>query len=324
MRAALVTLVVAAATWTAPTAHAAAGGDFTLRPLRGADVPARERFYIVRTVAPGSRVEDAVVAENLTGEPLELVVEAVDAVITADGAFAPLAPGRRSAAGGWIDVPVAPLRLAPHASTSVPLTIRVPAGAPAGEHFAAVTVRRPAPTPGSGGLAVAERVAVRVYLTVPGPAVPSVPDFAIRRFRFVGTGDAPVFVVEVENLGTTAVEPYGTVALDGPRRLRTELPVLGTVPAGERRTLRFGVPGPLEPGRYRASVTLRPLAGGPSRRATTAFAVAAGRELAAGDRTRTPESARGSPGVAAAVAAVLLALVASLLAARGARRSPRR
>jgi hypothetical protein len=306
-------------------AVAVRGGDFSLRPVRAEDAPPRQRFYIVRTVEPGAQVGDRLVAENLTGAPLDLVVEAVDAVVNADGAFAPLAPGRRSGAGAWIDVPAGTLHLDPHGSATVPIVIRVPPGAAPGEHFAAVTVRRPLRVAGTGGIAVAERVAVRVYLTVGGAAVPAEPAFDIAGFRFTGTGVAPAFDVDVANAGTVAVEPFGAVALDGPRRLRTELPVLGTVPAGERRTLRFALPGTLPPGRYRAALTLRPLAGGTERHATTAFAVAATGERAAVGRAGPPPPRGPAPGAAVAVAAVLLAVAASLLAAAtGRRREGRR
>lgn len=325
MRALLAALAVAGATLAGPPAAlAATGGDFSLRPLRPPDAPARERFYVVRTVEPGGVTEDRVVVENLTAAPLELVVEAVDAVINADGAFAPLAPGRRAATGAWIDVPSAPVRLAPHGSATVPVTIRVPPDAAAGEYFGAVTVRRPFPRPAAGGVAVAERVAVRVYLTVVGRKGFPAPTFTIEQFRFAGTAARPAFVVEVANTGVLAVEPLGTLTLEGPRRARVSLPVLGTVPAGERRTLRFTVPGRLAPGRYRASLVLQPLSGGTSRAAATAFTIPGHREVAAEKESTASAPTPRRPGVAAAVAALLLAVVAASLAVARTRRAERR
>jgi MYXO-CTERM domain-containing protein len=243
----------------APPARAQPSGKptVTLAPVRAADAPARERAYVVKTVRPGQTFTDRLTATNLTDAPLPVVLDAVDAEISADGQFAPAADGVRGAAGGWIGLPRRSMTLPPRSGVQLEATFRVPADATSGDHLAAVTIEKRTPTPVGDGIAVRMRVAVRVYLTVTGGAAAPAARFAISRLEFTGTPAEPGLAVTVSSTGGRLVEPLGAVRLRrGPLGQDADLPVLGTVPAGGERTFAVPLRGPLEPGSYAADLSL--------------------------------------------------------------------
>ncbi|MBW3667672.1 MAG: hypothetical protein KY443_00550 [Actinobacteria bacterium] len=266
----------------APARAAAQSGEFSLRPVRPADAPARERSYIVRTVDVGSVFTDRLEAVNLTDEPLELDVAAVDATVLDDGSFA---PGTAAAAeGAWITVTPSRVRVPAKGTAPVQVRITVPADAALGDHIAAVVAQRAdgGTTPsGQPNVVLRQRVGVRVYLTVRGDE-PLQRAFEVRDLRWVGAPSARAFEVDIANVGGLLVEPVGTLTIErGGLSATTELPVLGTVPVGESRTLRFSAGDTeLEPGAYEATLTLRDINGGPEHQRTVSFTVEGAAELA--------------------------------------------
>lgn len=240
------------------SARAAENGEFSLRPVRPADTPDRERSYVVRTVAPGASFDDRLEARNPTDSPLDLVVEPVDAAVTPDGSFAP--GTTTTAEGGWLRVTPDRLRVPARGSVRVALRVVVPADAAPGDHIAAVVVRK-AEAPSGSGVQVVNRVGVRVYLTVTPPAAPA----PRRAFEFRGlrwTGNR-TFEADVANVGDLLVEPLGTLTIArGDFDTTVDVPVLGTVPPGQVLTLPVRANGALEPGTYEARLRLRLVQGG--------------------------------------------------------------
>lgn len=281
----LAPVLVCLAGLTAPaSARAAQGGEFSLRPVRPADAPARERSYIVRTVDAGSELTDRLEAVNLTDQPMELDLAAVDATVLADGSFA---PGTAAAAEGrWITVTPARVRVPPKGTTPVQVRITVPSDATPGDHIAAVVAQRAdgATTPsGQDNVRLLQRVGVRAYLTVRGDT-PARRAFELRDLRWVGAPAARTFEADIANVGDLLVEPLGTLTIGrGGLSATTDVPVLGTVPVGESRTLRFSAPGDLEPGAYDATVKVRDVNGGPEQERTVSFTVGGVARSAAND-----------------------------------------
>ncbi|MDQ3575347.1 MAG: hypothetical protein M3404_10595 [Actinomycetota bacterium] len=275
------------------------GGEFSLRPVRPANAATRERAYVVRTVRPGEAFDDRLEALNLTNRPAELAVEAVDAAITADGAFAP--GSTRSAEGGWLSVTPDRVRVPPRGRAPVAVRVQVPADASPGDHIAAVVVQRADPPRGEGNVTVVQRVGVRFYLTVAHPdgSVGS-RAFELRALRWTGEQARRSFEAEIANTGSLLVEPLGSMTIArGDLRTSTDLPVLGTVPPGVSRNLRISQPGTLEEGSYEARLNLRLVQGGPAQERAITFVVA---------------PSRGSyQWVAAMVAGLLLLVVAGAL-----------
>jgi hypothetical protein len=234
----------------APTSRPAV----SLTPVRSADASPRHRAYVVRTVRPGDTFQDTVTATNLTSSPLPVVLDAVDASVTADGQFAPAAAGTHRAAGSWMTLPRRTLTLPPHGSARVPVRFRVPDDATDGDHLAAVTIQRRTADVVQGGIAVQVRVAVRVYLTVGAGGRAA---FSIEDLSFTGTAEEPTLGVTVVSTGRRLVETAGSLRITrGTLGDTVPLPVLGTVPAGESRRFTIPIRGPLEAGNYTAALDL--------------------------------------------------------------------
>jgi hypothetical protein len=212
----------------------------------------------VRTVHPGDTFTDTLSATNLTGKPLSVILDAVDAGVTADGQFAPASRGVRAATGHWISLSRSTLTLPPHGSVAVPARFRVPADATDGDHLAAVTIQRRDVDSVRNGIAVQVRVAVRVYLTVVGGGRGTAPAaFTIRDLSFTGTSQEPRLAVTVAATGSRLVETAGRLRLSrGSLSDTLDLPVLGAVPAGESRSFTIPLRAALEPGRYVAALDL--------------------------------------------------------------------
>lgn len=277
-------------------------GEFSLRPVRPATAEARDRSYVVRTVRPGAELTDRLEAVNLTGAALDLDVAAVDATIGTDGSFTP--GTERRAEGAWLEVTPMRVRIPPRTTAPVDVRIRVPADAAPGDHIATVVAQK-AGAPSGSGVQLVQRVGVRVYLTVERPAGGvGTRSFELRALRWVGTPRARTFEAEVANTGDLLVEPLGTLTINrGDLATDADVPVLGTVPAGETRSLRFSVPGELDPGRYEARLRLRPVQGGPEQEQSVSFTVGAANPV-------VPVDGDGLPLVPAVLA--LLALLAVL------------
>jgi hypothetical protein len=262
-------------------------------------------------VRPGEELTDRLEAVNLTDAPLELDIAAVDATVSPDGSFAP--GTRREAAGAWLEASPTRVRVPARRTTPVDVRIRVPADAAAGDHLAAFVAQKAGPAPSGGGVHVVQRVGVRVYLTVVRPDGGPTParSFEFRALRWVGAPAARAFEAEVANTGNLLVEPLGTLVLGrGDLRTDADVPVLGIVPVGETRSLRFSVPGELEPGTYEARMRLREVHGGAEQEQQVTFTV--GPETAEVPQGETDRF----PVVPAAVALLVLLAAVALLARR--------
>jgi hypothetical protein len=250
-------------------ARAAENGEFSLRPVRAANTPERERSYVVRTVAPGTGFDDRLEARNLTDGPLDLVVEPVDAAVTPDGSFAP--GTTTTAEGGWLRVTPDRVRVPARGSVRVALRVDVPADAAPGDHIAAVVVRK-ADAPNGSGVQLVNRVGVRVYLTVTPPAAPGPKRaFELRALRWTGDRN---FEADVANVGDLLVEPLGTLTIArGDFTTTVDVPVLGTVPPRAVTPLPVRTTGKLEPGTYEARLRLRLVQGGGEQEQRVTFTV---------------------------------------------------
>lgn len=267
-------------------ARAAENGEFSLRPVRPADASPRDRSYIVRTVDAGSELTDRLEVVNLTDTSLDIEVAAVDATVLADGSFA---PGTAAAGeGAWFTVTPSRVRVPAKGTMPVQVRIRIPADATPGDHIAAVVAQRAdgATTPsGQSNVVLRQRVGVRAYLTVRGSGAAR-RAFELRDVRWVGAPAARTFEADIANVGDLLVEPVGTLTIGrGGLSATTDVPVMGTVPGGETRTLRFSAPGAgdLEPGAYEATLKVRDVNGGPEQERTVSFTVGGAAKRASKD-----------------------------------------
>lgn len=170
---------VALAVVAAPAA-AIADDDVTtwaVQPSSAEGPDGRDAFTY--TLAPGEAVTDYVGVSNLGSEPLELRVYAMDAAMTADGAFTlPPADTVSTTVGSWVGFNgEGVFTVEPGTRIDVPFRLSVPPTASPGDHaggIVASVVELASGGEGAQQVAVDRRVGARVYINVPGDQLPAV------------------------------------------------------------------------------------------------------------------------------------------------------
>ena len=87
--------------------------------------------------APGRTVRGAVLVRNVSRRPIVLRLQPAD-IANATNGNADYITARRSAAGRWVRLAAATVRLAPKASRKVPFSVRIPAGTRGASHYAGI------------------------------------------------------------------------------------------------------------------------------------------------------------------------------------------
>lgn len=205
-------------------------------PAPGASVDGTGSYFVVHA-APGENIRETVLLTNHGNASVTAEVHGVDAgSALGRGAVYGLPSDTPSAVGTWI-VPDAPtVTLSAGKQTSVSFGVRVPAGAPAGQHLGGISVSARAAGGATAASADSKNVAVDVTMQsqrvlgvevdVPGTLAPRL---GVTSASVVGgPGDRRV-VVKVTNVGNTLVRATGSldVAALGIRRdvvVRTFVP----------------------------------------------------------------------------------------------------
>lgn len=322
--AAAVTLAVAAV-GVPSTASAAGPSPAPAVPCEGSigvalvDVPQarqadpRARTYVIDHVLPGARLERRIRVCNGTSAPVEVQLYAGAAQVT--GTEFRAVEGRvDNELSRWIAVQPGRVTVPADGETLATARIAVPGRATGGERYAAILVEAPAVRQ-AGGLSVANRVGVRVYLSVGGAAEPR-SDFVIDTLQAGRTDDGrPQVTARVRNTGERALDLRGELQLsEGPGGLSA-----GPFDATVGTTLLPGSSGPvavpLDPaisgGPWTATLTLRSGLLERRARATITFPDAAG-ERAAPVPAQSLSPVR-DPDLVVPFAIGLLALLALLL-----------
>jgi hypothetical protein len=239
MRHRLIALVLLAGI-VVPASSAFAAGQTTsgagsigirLVALPGRSPGALARSYVVDQLAPGASVTRTVEIDNTTSAKADISVYPAGASIVS-GNFSFAAGTSQDELSGWTSLSSGAVRLAPGTEATDTLTIKVPANASSGEHYAVLWAQLSSRPATAGGVAEVNRVGVRMYVSVgPGGALPS--NFAIRSLgaERSSTG-ARLVVATVDNTGQSTLDISGTVALSrGPGGLRAGpfAATLGTV-----------------------------------------------------------------------------------------------
>lgn len=228
------------------------------------DVPAdtndpRAQTYIVDHVEPGATFTRRFQVCNGTSAAVMVNLYAGAATIT-DGAFRVTEGRAENELSSWIDVDPSRLTLQPGRRELVTARFNVPTDAEPGEQYGVLLAELPA-APGSGGVAVANRVGVRVYLNVGDGGAPR-SDFRVDFLQASRTPDGrPLVTALVHNTGGRALDLSGSLSLtDGPGGLSG-----GPFPAELGTTLAPGDTGPvrvpldkaISGGPWTATLTLR-------------------------------------------------------------------
>ena len=192
--------------------------------IRIVDVPADSRndplafSYIVNRLAPGRNVQRRIEVSNNTHSTAAVAVYAAGATLR-KGEFAFAPSHNKNELSSWTSVSQGVLRLQPGTRSFETVTIRVPKDASSGERYGVIWAE--VSTSGSGGVKLANRVGIRMYLSVgPGGAPPS--NFVIGSLtaRRSASGQ-PLVVARIHNSGRRTIAISGNLTLsNGPGGVR--------------------------------------------------------------------------------------------------------
>jgi hypothetical protein len=240
-------------------------GTFGVRlvdvPVSEADNP-RALRYIIDYLPVGTVIHRRILILNQEGQTERFSVY-TDAAQISDGLFIGDAGATCNELTRWMSVQHPSVTLQPGASVMDMITIKVPAGATRGEHYAVIWVQQTAKTATSRDFGVTEvsRVGIRVYLAVGHGGAPPT-SFAITSMT-VGHSAAgqPIMVVaHVHNTGGRAIDLSGSMRLaDGPGNTSSgsfSAQRIVTLAPGQSGDMTFAPPKGLPYGSWRATVTL--------------------------------------------------------------------
>ncbi len=145
---------------------------WSVRPATSKGLP-DSRTHFTLQGAPGTSFIDNMLVTNLSKATVSFNVYGTDAYNTATGAFDLLPFDRKPVdIGSWIHFSTPLVTIAAGKSLAIPFTVVIPASATPGDHAGGVVVSLTTKT-GQTGVNLDSRVAVRVYLRVPGNLRPS-------------------------------------------------------------------------------------------------------------------------------------------------------
>ena len=282
----------------------------------------RAQRSVVDHVKPGDSFERKFEVKNTTSERRSIQIYPGAAEVQG-GTFLVADGHTQNELSSWITVDTPVADLAAGQSVQPKLRISVPADATAGERYAVVWAELPPRTPPGGGVAVVNRVGLRIYLSV-GPGGEPPTDFVIE--SLTATRDAekrPVVQATIRNTGGRALDLTGNLRLaDGPGGLSA-----GPFDAKVGTTLAIGasapVAVPLDPslpdGPWKATIEMRSSTTVRTATATITFPSSAG---ASGPPVSAKPVAKGGSFpvmalVGGGVALLLLLLLLLLLRRRG-------
>ena len=250
----------AAGSTPSPAPLAALGIRLTEIPASEQNDP-RARLYVIDHVAPGATITRRIEVSN-TGDPL-LPARLYSAGASISGGTFLGAPGHTAdSLSSWTSVAPGSIDVPGHSAVGASVTIAVPGDAAPGEHYAVIWAETGGPAAGvAGGVAVVNRVGIRIYLSVgPGGA----PEAAFTIDSMTAERDStgrPVVIASVHNSGGRALDMSGTLRLGGgPAGLSAgPFPAeLGTTLApGDTEPVTFTLDERLPAGPWDAVITLR-------------------------------------------------------------------
>lgn len=155
----------------APTARAIESANIGVLPANPrADNPRTNSIFVFE-VKPGASAKDGVKVVNNSNETKNILLYAVDAQNSSDGAFACAQKAdEQTGVGQWTKLTKTRVTLAPNSTEIVPFTLTMPANADVGEHNGCIAVQEdvPATQDDSSGIVLSFRSALRVAVVVPG------------------------------------------------------------------------------------------------------------------------------------------------------------
>ncbi|MWB97605.1 DUF916 domain-containing protein [Agromyces seonyuensis] len=182
------------------------------------------RDVLEYSLGPGETATDYVGVSNLGAEPLVVRVYAMDALMTADGAFSlPPAGTASEDVGAWVGITGdGVFTIEPGTRAEIPFRLTVPPNAEPGDHAGGIVASLAELSETAGAdqqVAVDRRVGVRLYVDVPGVAAPAatVSDIDVAyEGGFASFGGPATVTYTVENPGNLRLGGLVRIALTGP------------------------------------------------------------------------------------------------------------
>jgi hypothetical protein len=220
----------------------------------------RARRSIVDHVKPGESFTRKFEVSNTTDGRRAISIYAAGADV-AGGEFKPADGRTQNEMSSWITVDTTVADVEAGQSVQPRLTITVPREATAGERYAVVWAELPPRRPPGGGIAVVNRVGIRVYLSV-GPGGEPPTDFVVQSLTAERDKEGrPVVEATVENTGGRALDLSGELRLaEGPGGLSAgpfEVKLGTTLAIGAREPVSVALDKALPAGPWKATITLR-------------------------------------------------------------------
>lgn len=197
------------------TAHAIEYGGLGIFP-NASEVDEKNpltKAWFIYTLDRGEIKKGKVNVLNTGNTAIDLRLYPVDAVTTADGAFAPEPEDKeRAGVGDWVSLEISKLSLEAGEAKAIDFTIRVPNGAEVGDHMGAIIAQSTAPPEkiNGSGLRIATRVGVRLYVTVPGDIVKKL---VFDAFTQEVQDDTVIFFAAFSNKGNVRVRLKGDIEI---------------------------------------------------------------------------------------------------------------
>jgi hypothetical protein len=215
-------MIPASGALAAPSQPAADSGSIGIRIV---DVPPDSSrndplalSYIVNRLAPGKTIQRRIEVSNSTRSTVAVSVYPAAAGLR-QGEFVFGPNHSKNELASWTSVSRDVVRLQPDTKASETVTIRVPKDAAAGEHYAVIWAE--VSTSGSGGVKLANRVGIRMYLSVGAGGVPP-SNFVIGPLLAKRSASGQSLVVaRIHNTGTRTIAISGNLTLaNGPGGVR--------------------------------------------------------------------------------------------------------
>lgn len=316
MAGALVAPAISASAQTPSPSSGAGVGIRLLEAPTARENDPRAKRSIVDHVKPGASFSRKFEVSNTTQNRRTVQIYAAAADVQG-GTFVHADGKTQNELSSWITLTMSSADLAAGQKVEPVLTVTVPRDASEGERYAVVWAELPPRTPPGGGVAVVNRVGIRVYLSVGGGGEPAT-DFVIESLTATrNSSKRPVVQATVRNTGGRALDLTGKLTLtDGPGGLRA-----GPFDANVGTTLAIGasapVAVPLDPslpdGPWKATIEMTSSTTTRRATATITFPSAAGASAAPVDATPVDDGGSSFPVLPVAIGGGLLLLLLLLL-----------
>ncbi|MDD5731668.1 MAG: LysM peptidoglycan-binding domain-containing protein [Patescibacteria group bacterium] len=167
----------------------------------------RSADIFIWTSPAGQTINDGVKVINNTADNKDILVYAVDSVVSSGGAFACAQKADSiKETGNWINLSKTNLTLDSMTSEIVPFTINVPQDASVGEHSACIVIQEntaPKADTKNSGMTLSFRSALRVSITIPGDLIKKI---EIVSLDFIKNPDGKRFLKpKIKNTGNTSI-----------------------------------------------------------------------------------------------------------------------